>query len=76
MGPASICRACLRLRSDGTCEAFPDGIPPRIAHLHFDHRLPFPGDGGVRFLPDPERRDLLANYERVGRMLDDLTASA
>lgn len=76
MGPASICQACRRLREDGTCEAFPDGIPSRIAFLHYDHRLPYPGDGGRRFALDPERADVLEGYEAVGRLLRDLMASA
>ncbi|WP_198679447.1 hypothetical protein [Thermomonospora amylolytica] len=60
----SICDACARLRltlnpdrdekSVHTvyiryCRAFPDGIPEDISLGGFDHRLPYPGDGGVRF---------------------------
>jgi len=34
-----------------TCAAFPDGIPTKITEERFDHRQPFPGDGGVRWEP-------------------------
>ena len=76
MAPAPICRACLRLRGEDTCEAFPDGIPGRILYQHFDHRLPFPGDRGMRFELDPARGDQLHDYEVIDRMLRELTASA
>lgn len=49
----TMCLACARLIfKDGetTCEAFPDGIPAEIIQYGADHRLPFEGDGGVRFL--------------------------
>jgi hypothetical protein len=33
----------------GGCAAFPDGIPLAIIQDEFDHRLPHPGDNGIRF---------------------------
>ena len=42
---------------DGTCLAFPEGIPQAILLREHDHRYPFPGDDGVRFAQDPERVD-------------------
>jgi len=35
------------------CKAFPRRIPREILEGKFDHSLPFPGDGGVRFEPKP-----------------------
>jgi len=34
-----------------TCKAFPGGIPEEIWLGTNDHRLPFPGDGGMTFAP-------------------------
>ncbi len=52
------CVACAHLRLDGTgrwaCQAFPRGIPAAILEGRIDHRQPYPGDGGVRFQPDPD----------------------
>ena len=44
-----------------TCAAFPDGIPERITLEDFDHRRPYPGDGGTRYEPIyPGAEDQLA----------------
>jgi hypothetical protein len=37
------------------CDAFPLGIPSAIAEDGFDHRKPYPGDGGRRYQPAGER---------------------
>ncbi len=54
-----ICGACKRFRGSPlekpACTAFPDGIPERILTGGFDHRHPFPGDGGTRFVRDPDK---------------------
>lgn len=34
---------------EGKCAAFPEGIPSDIVRLGADHRVRFPGDGGIRF---------------------------
>lgn len=49
-----ICDSCTRLEVGQQgysyrCAAFPDGIPDAIYPGGFDHRQPFPGDGGVRW---------------------------
>jgi hypothetical protein len=61
------------------CEAFPDGIPEDIKRLGFDHRLPYPADGGVRHDLRPDRANILASFERdtpVDVRTRDVSASA
>ncbi|WP_396447704.1 hypothetical protein [Actinomadura sp.] len=61
------------------CEAFPDGIPKDISRLGFDHRLPYPADGGVRHELRPDRANILASFERetpLGVRTRDVSASA
>lgn len=79
IGPAGICFACRHLErreesiedrtSSGdrpaTCTAFPKGIPDSIYHGGFDHRRPFPDDGGVRFELKEGREEDLEAYEKV-----------
>jgi hypothetical protein len=64
---APLCLACTRLVDDGVsrCAAFPDGIPDRIMFEAFDHRLPFPGDHGIRFelAPGDLAATLVADFD-------------
>lgn len=58
IGKQTLCFACQRFQPslDGPrCTAFPDGIPEPIIKGGFDHRNPFPGDGGARFVRDPDK---------------------
>jgi hypothetical protein len=49
----SQCATCLHLAGLGPgpacCTAFPGGIPRPILDDEADHRLPYPGDHGVRW---------------------------
>ena len=50
------CGNCKHLQKDGTCTAFPKGIPYKILEAQHDHREPYEGDGGVRFEPrEPDK---------------------
>ena len=50
------CIFCIHYRRGGlfTCTAFPGGIPEPILEGKADHRYPYPGDHGVRFLRAPD----------------------
>lgn len=46
----SQCMACARFVKESlTCQAFPQGIPPRISLGGDDHRQRAKGDHGLRF---------------------------
>lgn len=69
-GPMPICSSCARFTHCGDgfgfcCEAFPDGIPEAIVRDGADHRKPFKGDRGIRFVLSEEAgaADRLAAYE-------------
>ena len=49
----SQCVSCRHNHHDGTCDAFPGGIPVDILTNTFDHRQPHDGDHGIQFDPLP-----------------------
>lgn len=73
MKRTSLCMLCEHYdwstEIDGpVCAAFPGGIPDEIVVGRFDHRLEYPGDGGVRFTPqapeDADRADQFVDPDR------------
>ena len=53
----SWCDYCLHDQNDGTCAAFPGGIPDAITTGAASHSTPVPGDGGITFTLDPAKRE-------------------
>jgi hypothetical protein len=55
-----ICTICNRLRKVPTlaCDAFPDGVPVRIAQGISLHLAPVKGDSGLTFELDEDRREV------------------
>ena len=43
------CLTCTHSYHDGTCVAFPDGVPDAILFGGFDHTKEYPGDKGMRY---------------------------
>ena len=54
----SRCLDCLHLTDllEGTCQAFPGGIPEDILQDRVLHDRPYPGDHGLRFDSASERQ--------------------
>jgi hypothetical protein len=56
------CAFCRQFHNENmeeeTCNAFPAGIPQSILRGEHDHRLPFPGDNGIRFTPSESTAEL------------------
>lgn len=55
MRPPLWCDFCLHSNDDGTCAAFPGGIPDAV--MFGTHSTPAPGDGGTTFALDPAKRE-------------------
>jgi hypothetical protein len=43
-----LCTFCKHYQKGGTCQAFPDGIPPEALYEN-RHMEPLPGDHGIEF---------------------------
>lgn len=62
--PIPFCFDCARFHEPGvkdgvpfyTCEAFPDGIPTEILVTQHDYDQPYPGDHGLRYQPEAEKK--------------------
>lgn len=73
-----MCMYCTRRNPDRPgCEAFPEGIPGDIFFGAFDHRLPCPGDDGLRFMPEDEAAEAVVEEmwngrTRTGRLPDGI----
>lgn len=67
-----ICGVCRRRDPDGAaCQAFPGGIPLEILVGDVDHRQPYPGDGGYRFVGQPFPTTSRPVHAATLRVLED-----
>lgn len=70
----TLCMSCKRWKQPddeteemvGTCEAFPDGIPKQIGLDGISHLVPFPGDHGILYDPDPAKAGLREAWDVLG----------
>jgi hypothetical protein len=67
--PCAHCQRFFQGRADqkegAFCEAFPEGkgIPTEIILCRVTHRLPYPGDHGLQWLPEPGYEDMFASID-------------
>jgi hypothetical protein len=60
---SSQCPTCKHYRLNKQCAAFPDGIPTPILLGQHDHTDPWPNDGGIRWEPSVDDKDLPADLQ-------------
>lgn len=65
IGTLALCNACVHDKGDGTCTAFPGGIPHEIILQLGDHRQPYRGDRGIRFHLKVGRDAVLESYDEA-----------
>ena len=44
-----LCFSCKHTNNNGTCKAFPDGIPLEIVSGEVNHFQPYEGDNGIQY---------------------------
>lgn len=60
MNDEPSCMNCVHWRGDGTCAAYPAGVPWPIMAGDVAHFDPLPGDNGLQYQrrPDPEGEEV------------------
>jgi hypothetical protein len=64
----NLCSLCKHQHDEThppTCDAFPERIPRKIRLMQVDHRLPYPGDGGILFQPKDDTPETQKRLARV-----------
>lgn len=54
-----MCVFCRRYQNGRICDAFPDGIPEEIFDFYYNHVNPYTGDGGIRFEPRTQFKNVV-----------------
>ena len=44
-----LCFSCAHFNEDGTCKAYPDGIPIELLFGEVNHIQPYEGDNGIQY---------------------------
>ena len=65
------CAYCARFQAAGECDAFPCGIPDEIYDGTFDHRQPYSGDNGLRWIPNGEGAAEIFSASPIGQQRED-----
>jgi len=63
----SQCAFCIHDGPNGTCKAFPNGVPLGIRTNNLDHRKPIEGDKGIRFELDPKMKKAFEKQKPFSR---------
>ena len=68
----SSCRYCKYYNNNGTCKAFPKGIPLDILNGTFNHHTKHKGDNGIQFEIDEEKtREEDALYDKYKKYFEE-----
>jgi len=68
IGVLNLCTACVHYLDDGTCNAFPAGIPDDILLDLGDHHVARKGDRGIQFHPMVGRESIVESWERARQL--------
>jgi hypothetical protein len=73
-----LCSSCARrdYTKPWVCEAFPEGIPEGIHQDLGDHRAPWPGDGGLRYVMLEGAEEDLRQWQLARSITGGSTAAA
>lgn len=69
----SLCLSCKHAKPNGSCSAFPGGIPDDIVLWGVDHRKPWPGDHGIQWELAAGKEDLKQAWDHLHKIKQEGT---